>query len=884
MISRGTASLRVRLLLFLFVTIIPALGLTLYTGLDLRRRAITEAQENALRLVRSAFANQQRTIERTRQILATLVEDPRLRGRDARACSAALAIELKQHLGFINFGLAAPDGTIFCSGVPFRGRPSVANQRFFRRAVQTRGFAIGEYQVDPITGRPSLDFGLPILDASGHVQAVAFAAEDLDRLGQVLTDAEMPKGAVFLIVDRMGVVLSWFPNPKLWVGRAVADVPLVRMLLATRTETAAEAVGVDGIRRLYAFRALGDAATDGDLFFGLGVPSSIAYDLAAATARNLIGMVLSAALAFVVAWSGANLLVLRPIGALIATTRRLRAGDLSARTGLRYGGTEVDQLASAFDDTAAQLQAREEEATQIREELRQSNANLERRVAERTAELEGTKVEAEQANRAKSDFLSRMSHELRTPLNAVIGFSELLLERLVGDLTPKQAEFVRDIRDSGTHLLALINDILDISKIEAGRMELHLAEVDLTGVVASALTTLRPLIERKRLTLSTTLDPRATVFWADEVRVKQILYNLLSNAVKFTPEGGQIRVESHQASDEIEIAVVDTGPGIAPEDQGKLFHEFTQLQAAQSAEHPGTGLGLVMVKRLVELHGGRVRLESEVGKGSRFSVWLPIGPAVKPAPAGAELILVVEDDPAIQRLFAHYLAEAGYRTEVTGDGPTLVEKVKAVRPGAICLDIRLPGVADWEVLRRLKEDPETAPIPIVVATILDDAQQAFTLGAAVFLEKPVKREDLLDAVAKTIRTPPGGTPTILVVDDDPRMRSMLTSTLKQAGYDPVTASGGQEGIAQAREHLPHLIVQDLVMPGVSGFDVIATLRGDARTRGIPILVLTSKDLTPEEYAFLAQRVQGISLKGATLSPTLIDEVARALATTPRSSG
>jgi signal transduction histidine kinase/DNA-binding response OmpR family regulator len=878
MISRSAASLRVRLLLFLFVTIIPALGLTLYTGLDLRRRAIAEAQENALRLVRTAAANQERTIERSRQILQTLVADSRIHSRDARVCSALLAIELKQHLGFINYGVAAPDGTIFCSAVPFRGRPNVAEQSFFQRAVHTQDFAIGEYRADPITGRPSLDFGLPSLDEGGHVQSVVFIAEDLLRPGQVLTDADLPKGAAFLLVDRRGVVLSWFPNPTEWVGRAVADMPLIRMLLTTQTESITEAVGVDGVRRLYAFRAVGDAATGGDLFVGLGVPSSIAYDVAGATARNLTGLVISAALAFAVAWFGANLLVLKPIGALLATTKKLSAGDLSARTGLLYGGTEVDQLARAFDETAGQLQARDEEAIQIREQLRLANATLEQRVAERTAELKAAKLEAEQANRAKSEFLSRMSHELRTPLNAVIGFSELLLERVVGDLTPKQTEFVRDIRDSGTHLLALINDVLDISKIEAGRMELHLAQVDVAGVVASALTTLRPLIERKRLNLSTTLDPEAPSLWADEVRVKQILYNLLSNAVKFTPDGGQIRVEARQVSNEIEIAVKDTGPGISPEDQGRLFHEFTQLPDAQEAEHPGTGLGLVMVKRLAELHGGRVVLESEVGKGSRFSVWLPVGPQGKPAPAGAKLILVVEDDPAIQRLFVHYLAEAGYRTEVTGDGPSLVEKVKSVRPAAICLDIRLPGLADWEILRRLKDDPETAPIPIVVATILDDAQQAFTLGAASFLEKPVKRDDLLDAVAKTIRKPPKGTPTILVVDDDPRMRSMLTSTLKQAGYAPLTASGGEEGIAQAREHLPHLIVQDLVMPGVSGFDVIATLRGDPRTRGIPILVLTSKDLTADEYAFLSQRVQGISLKGTTPPPALVDEVARALAT------
>jgi signal transduction histidine kinase/CheY-like chemotaxis protein len=497
-------------------------------------------------------------------------------------------------------------------------------------------------------------------------------------------------------------------------------------------------------------------------------------------------------------------------------------------------------------------------------------------MAEMVRNLADANTALREASQHKSEFLARMSHELRTPLNAVIGFSELLLERAVGDLTSEQDEYLRDIHSSGNHLLTLINEILDLSKIEAGRMELHLEETGLSDIIDDAVVTLRPLIERKRLNVSAALDPAVPLLRADKVRLKQIMFNLLSNAAKFTPDGGRIRVESRRVNGDVELSVLDSGPGIAEEDQPRLFREFTQLELTSPNEHIGTGLGLALVKRLADLHGGRVWVESQVGKGSRFVVRLPVGTRAIPAEHEGS-ILIVEDDAALRKLFVRYLAEAGYRTEETGDGQGVVAKVKATKPSVICLDIRLPGVEDWEVLRRLKDDPATASIPVVVTTVVDDAKTAFTLGAVDFLTKPIDRQSLLDAVGKAIPPHQIGTAAVLVVDDDPQVRERTGYVLREAGYDVLTASDGKKGIELAQRTAPGLVILDLLMPNVSGFEVVAALRADARTRSTPILILTAKDLTAAEWAYLNGRVQGIRIKGAAAPTALVDEVRRVLA-------
>jgi CheY-like chemotaxis protein len=354
-----------------------------------------------------------------------------------------------------------------------------------------------------------------------------------------------------------------------------------------------------------------------------------------------------------------------------------------------------------------------------------------------------------------------------------------------------------------------------------------------------------------------------------------------SNAAKFTPEGGKIRVETRRINSDAELAVVDTGPGISSDDQAELFRNFTQLKATQELGQEGAGLGLALVKRLVELHGGRVWVESEVGKGSRFIVRLPIGTQPPPLPNEVDHVLIVENDPTVRELLIHHLAEAGFRTDGISDSPAVIDRVKAIGPSVICLDLQSSGDA-WEVLRRLKTDPATRSIPIVVATAIDDTGTAFRLGAAEFLVKPVGRENLLETVTKAIQASHEATPMVLVVDDDPHVLQMLTPILEQGGYKVITAASGQEGIRQAQRHLPHLIVLDLLIPKVDGFDVISALRGDFRTRGIPIIVLTAKDLTTEERTFLNARVRGVRQKGSTLGQALVEEVTRVLA--PREVG
>jgi signal transduction histidine kinase/CheY-like chemotaxis protein len=370
--------------------------------------------------------------------------------------------------------------------------------------------------------------------------------------------------------------------------------------------------------------------------------------------------------------------------------------------------------------------------------------------------LQQRERELEVAGRHKSEFLASMSHELRTPLNAVIGFSDVLLERMFGDLNERQEEYVRDIRDSGRHLLELINEILDLSKVEAGRMELGRTALSLPDLLEHGLAMVRERAARHGIAISLTVAPDVGVIWADELKLKQVVLNLLTNAVKFTPDGGSVAVSAEIAGDEVRVVVSDTGIGIADADQERIFEAFQR--GGREARSEGTGLGLTLSKRIVELHGGRIWMTSGLGAGSTFGFAIPVRPqgAVArdeppeevAAERDMEAVLVVEDDPHSAELLTLYLEGAGYRVALARDGVEGLELARRLRPRAVVLDILLPRVDGWDLLARLKADPATADSAVVVVSMLDERGKGLALGAVEYLVKPVGREELLEALER----------------------------------------------------------------------------------------------------------------------------------------
>ncbi|MGC4094071.1 MAG: response regulator [Polyangiaceae bacterium] len=489
---------------------------------------------------------------------------------------------------------------------------------------------------------------------------------------------------------------------------------------------------------------------------------------------------------------------------------------------------------------------------------------------ERSTELELQNRRVQEASRLKSEFLANMSHELRTPLNSIIGFAQLLFDGEVEKDSPQYREFMGDILSSGRHLLQLINDVLDLAKVEAGKMDFRPESVDVGKLVGEVSAVLRSIAASKRIRLDASVEEALGTVTLDPARLKQVLYNFASNALKFTPEGGRVSVRVRGDGGNIVAEVEDDGVGIAPSDQSRLFVEFQQLDAGSAKRHGGTGLGLALTKRIVEAQGGSVGVRSALGQGSLFFAALPRSSDVvsepdpvesrRPRRAGASAVLVVEDDARDRGLIVNTLSRAGYDVEVAVSGHEAVLACRERAFDAITLDLLLPDTTGLEVLHRVRVEGRNRTTPVVVVTVI--AERGVVGGFAVedHLQKPVNGRDLLVSLQRA-GVPPEKSGTILVVDDDPSALKLMETALRSLGYRAQVVSNAESGLMLVGANRPAAVILDLLMPGVDGFEFLVRFREAPENQNIPVVVWTTKDLTNDDRDRLQRYAQAVIGKG-----------------------
>ncbi|MBI5886682.1 MAG: response regulator [Deltaproteobacteria bacterium] len=535
----------------------------------------------------------------------------------------------------------------------------------------------------------------------------------------------------------------------------------------------------------------------------------------------------------------------------------------------------------------------------MRRELEEFNRNLEEKVMERTRDLELANRELQKANELKGRFIANASHELRTPLHSIIGFSEILIQKSFGTLNEKQEKFLQTIFTSGKHLLHLVNNILDLAKIEAGKTQLQYEKFQMRLVIDEVAMVVQPLADRKLIKLEKTIDPDVAEFVADKVKLKQILYNLISNAIKFTPDNGRVSIRAAKAvnagalawaaksQEFLRLSIEDTGPGILPHDRDRIFEEFEQLDPSKHTE--GTGLGLSLTKKLIEMHGGQIIVGGEPGTGAVFDIYLPMASSQEAAPhatpeayaavssheskSSAATVLVVEDDLPTVELITIHLTKAGYNVAHAYDGEEALRKAREIKPFVITLDIMLPKKDGWEVLQSLKADPETRDIPVIIHSIIENTELAFALGATDYLMKPLDQSTLLDklkgiAVESRKKRHPAS---VLLVTADPAMRDHVFNSLQEEGLLLHHALDGEGGIDLAAATKPSAIIVD-VEDHEHGFGVIKRLKLNISLMDIPLFVLTSKDISERDRAALAGNVSTVLRKDALGAGELISHL------------
>jgi signal transduction histidine kinase/CheY-like chemotaxis protein len=697
---------------------------------------------------------------------------------------------------------------------------------------------------------------VPILDDKRNLVGFLAGTVDLSEVQRLSTYSRIGANGQAVVVDRRGRVIA---HPREDWRVAAKDLSSSAIFQQSLGQEAGVSwyTDVDGVARAAGFATV--PVVGWKVWVSQPVTelrSELTPLILSTLEWLLVAIVLALMLAFVAAaW------ISRPVVELTKAAGRIARGDFARAVTVRerFAAKELGALAQTFNEMARQLSG--------------AYQTLEEKVTQRTSELQAANQELARANKLKSEFLANVSHELRTPLSAIIGFSQILLDGIDGELNEEQQQDILQVNKSGQSLLALINQILDLSKIEAGKMELVVERVELPALINGVLESISPLAEEKGLRIETRFATGLSAVEADPARLKQILINLLSNAVKFT-ERGHIEVIAQPSGRMVRVSVKDTGIGITAEAQKVIFEEFVQGDGSSTRRHGGTGLGLSIVRKLVEMHGGAITVVSEPRMGSTFTFTIPAwaaAPNVMLTPQRRPLrrpnqglpgkaILVVDDDPSVRQLIARHLEQEGWKTVQASNATDALQLARESRPMLITLDIMMPDASGWWVLEKLKEDPATAGIPVLVVTIVEDQRLVFALGASDYLAKPYDRAALIGKIHRLL--PRLGGKRVLVVDDDAEARTILERILKDEKADVVLASSGMEAMAAIAQTPPDLILLDLMMPGMSGFEVVARLRAQPGGAGIPVMIVSAKELTADDMLTLNGHVQRFVAKGS----------------------
>jgi signal transduction histidine kinase/DNA-binding response OmpR family regulator len=743
----------------------------------------------------------------------------------------------------------------------------------------------------------------PIIADDGTYIGTAGADLQLEHLMWTVKDihlrTETGQTAAFAdyayVVSRAGRIIA-HPNKALMptASSPGADVHSLEdgRLVAGQPTGATRLTLAGDVRRLYWFQA---PLTGWKVV--LNAPESLVLGpVNRLTARHTIIALLGVGLIVILVTIVARRMT-EPVSELTAAAEAIEAGrfDPAALRPLATRPDELGGLAHAFQTMGREIQLREQR-------LAEWNKNLETTVAERTSalalaasEADQARNEAELANRTKSAFLANMSHELRTPMNAILGYSEMLIEEAEeGDPQSLVAD-LQKINAAGKHLLALINDVLDLSKIEAGKMTLFVESFDVSIMLAEVVSTIAPLVEKNGNVLEVRCPKDAGTMRADLTKVRQTLFNLLSNATKFTSNGRiliEVERQGSTAGELLIFRVSDTGIGMTDEQMGRLFEAFSQADTATARKYGGTGLGLAISRRFCRMLGGDITVGSKYGAGTTFTVTLPgvvtsesqqsaaataaghLGSAspqaaAQPAPRGP-LVLVIDDDAAARDLLERHLTKDGYRVRLAADGQSGLALARELKPDVIALDVMMPGMDGWAVLAELRKDPELHAMPVIMASMLDNREMGLALSADEYLTKPLDRARLQAALRRLVHSRQSRT--VLVVDDDPSAREVAQRALQQEGWQVATAENGRVALERIAESRPALVLLDLLMPEMDGFEFLHELRRHSDCRDLPVIVQTAKDLTPADLELLQRNVQKVLQKGAFAREELWSDV------------